>query len=276
MPQWQQVVLIIVGFGALIIALYCLFFMVPVKRFWERINSLGGGIEGVESHVAGVHDEIAGRLAGLEETIGEQITQSREAAQNRLERLAKDSRESQRELERLRKDVQALQAGLRQAGSDDMKVNRSLESLAKQLQQLRGDFDALDVELRESVRQLVSDSFNTVESTVLSALDAVQEEILYGASEPSSRPPKGLEPRQKPDRRPPAGFGGAERSPGDKIIPMEPLFAGLHRNEKAAEPEKEEESTAEESVPDEKAETPKAGGKKGRKAKKRKKSKKKT
>ncbi|MHC4592258.1 MAG: hypothetical protein ACYS8L_06135 [Planctomycetota bacterium] len=272
MPQWQQVVLIIVGFGALIIALYCLFFMVPVKRFWERINSLGGGIEGVESHVAGVHDEIAGRLAALEEATREQIAENREAAQSRLERLAKDSRESQRELDRLRKDVQALQAGLRQAGSDDMKVGRSLESLAKQLQQLRGDFDALDVELRESVRQLVSDSFNTVESTVLSALDAVQEEILYGASEPSSRSTKALQPRQKPDRRPPSGFGGAERSPGDKIIPIEPLFAGLHPNEEVAEPEKEE-SSGEESVPDEKAETPKGGGKK---RKKRKKGKKKT
>ncbi|MHC5033671.1 MAG: hypothetical protein ACYTFZ_01380 [Planctomycetota bacterium] len=267
MPQWQQVVLIIVGFGALIIALYCLFFMVPVKRFWERINSLGGGIEGVESHVAGVHDEIAGRLAALEEATREQIAENREAVQSRLDRLAKDSHESQRELERLRKDVQALQAGLRQAGSDNMKVNRSLESLAKQLQQLRGDFDALDVELRESVRQLVSDSFNTVESTVLSALDAVQEEILYGASEPSSRPTKVLPPRQKPERRPPSGLSTVERGPGDKIIPMEPLFAGLHPNGEKPPPE-EEQSTAEESAPDEKAETPKAGSKKRTKRKK--------
>ncbi|MHC4479637.1 MAG: hypothetical protein ACYS1C_01505 [Planctomycetota bacterium] len=241
MPQWQAAVLIIVSFGSLIIALYCLFFMVPVKRFWERIHTLGGGMKGIEAYVLGFQDEIRERLAELEEATRRQIAQSREASEEELDRLAEGLEGFRPQLERLRKDVQSLQAELREAASDTMKVGQSTAALGRQLEQLRGDFDALDVELRESVRQLVSESFSTVESTVLSALDAVQQEMLYGVSEasppPEPRPPR----REKPAPR--FGGGGAPRT-RDNIIEMAPLFAGLRGEEEgdsSQEPTEEDE-----------------------------------
>ena len=233
MPQWMAVVLIFVAFGSLIIALYCLFFMVPVKRFWERINSLGGGMKGIEAHLSGVRDEFARRLNELESSTGQQIEEGRQAAQATLDRLGRDCRGVQREMEVLRKELESLQA-----------VAQSTRSLTRELQQLRGDFDGLDVELRESVRQLVADSFASVESTVLSALDAVQEEILYGTSGPSggSRP---RQPRRQagptsPDFARPGGTHGR-----DNIIAVRDLFAALNqgKGEKAEEPEESADET---------------------------------
>jgi hypothetical protein len=146
-----------------------------------------------------------------------------------------------------------------------MKVAQTAESLTRELQQLRGDFDALDVELRESVRQLVADSFSTVESTVLSALDAVQEEILYGASEPSAPSGKTVQPRQKPERRPTTGLSGSTGGHGgDKIIPMGPLFADLNRVDEQPEAEPPE-AEAEKGDADKKAK--KKAKKKGKAAK---------
>ncbi|KPK62493.1 MAG: hypothetical protein AMK73_05990, partial [Planctomycetes bacterium SM23_32] len=136
MPQWQTIVLIIVSFSSLIIALYCLFFMVPVKRFWERVRSLGGGMKGIESHVDGVRDEIRGRLSNLEMAAERQLAESREATQGALDKLARDNRETRRELERLRADMQSLQAELRGAATDTMKVGQSCEGLTKQVDQL--------------------------------------------------------------------------------------------------------------------------------------------
>ncbi len=212
MPQWQAAVLIVVSFGSLIVALYCLFFMVPVKRFWERIHSLGGGMKGIESHVDGVRDEVGGRLARLEEGMQHQISESREAAEGALDKFARDNRGLHRELEGLRKDLQSLQAELRDSSADIMKVARSTDSLTRRLEQLRSDFDTLDPELRSSMRQLVADSFSTVESTVLSALEAVQEEMLSGMSEP----PGPVKPRAGPGTDPPrasAAAGGAALRP---------------------------------------------------------------
>jgi outer membrane murein-binding lipoprotein Lpp len=224
MHQFQDIVLIVVSIAAFMMALYCVLFMVPVKRFVERINSLGGGMKGIEEHVAGIRDDVQARLAELEQAARQQLAEARQAAAGGLDKLARENRELQRELEKLRKDLQALQAELRATGSDTMRAAQSCDGLSKQIEQLRNDFDALDVELRESVRQLVADSYNTVESTILSALDAVQEEILYGTSGLSG-PARALPPRPEPSR--PAGGSGSERRGRDNIIPVGPLFSGL-------------------------------------------------
>lgn len=249
MPTWMQVVLIFVSFGALIIACYCLFFMVPVKRFWERIRSLGGGMKGIEAHLSGVRDELDRRLNELASSARQQISESREAAQATLDRLAKDGRGARRDLEALRKDLQSLQAQLRGATADNSKVTQSLQSLTRELHQLRGDFDALDVELRESVRQLVGDSFASVESTVLSALDAFQEEMLHGASEPSAATRPSRLP-QRPSRTSPDFAGGPTVRGRGNIITVQPLFADLRRDEKEEEADEEPQENAEETKGD--------------------------
>jgi len=232
MERWQEVVLIVVAVAAFVMSLYSLLFMVPFKRFRrfiERIDSLGGGMKGIETHVDGVHGEIKARLAELEEGTRKQVAESRQGATAAVDKLLREHREVQRELERLRRDVQSLQAELRASGADTMKAGQSCEALTKQLQQLRNDFDALDVELRESVRQLVADSLSTVESTVLSALDAVQEEILYGSSGPAG--PGKPTPRGQEPVRPSTVFGPPERQTRENIIPVGPLFVKLHSGE---------------------------------------------
>ena len=232
MQQWQAIVLIILIFGSLILSLYCLFFMVPLKRFWERVRSLGGGMKGIEAHVNGVLDQLGRRLNEVESSAAQQIQESREAAEAPLERLAKDSRGMQRELEVMRKELQSLQAQLREASADNRKVARNTESLTQELRQLRNDFDALDVELRESVRRLVADSFTSVESTVLSALDAIQDEIIHPT--PGRTP---SQPRSRPVQPAPRLTGRPAARGRDNIITVHPLFADLNQGQQEEEDE---------------------------------------
>ena len=126
MELWQEVILIIFSCGALIIALYCLFFMVPVKRFWERIDSLGGGVKGVEAYVDGIRDEVSRRFSEIENSVRQQMSQAQENALDAVEKVAEDSRQARRDLERMRGDLQALQAELRTAAADSGKVGRSV------------------------------------------------------------------------------------------------------------------------------------------------------
>ncbi len=237
MPRWQIVILIVFSVSSLIIALYCLIFMVPLKRFRERISSLGGGMKGIESYVGGVRERVEARLGALEEQVQQQLDEGRQTAESAVDALARDQRELRREVEKLRKEAQSLQAELRETRDDAMKVVRSHQALSKRLEQIAGDFDALDVELRESVRQLVADSFSSVESMVLSALEAVQEEMLYGPSEPSSSP-KGFAPRRD-QPRPAPRFAAGSDAERDNIITVEPLFARLRDEEREGRDEGE-------------------------------------
>jgi len=213
------VTLVLFSVGALIISLYCLFFMVQEKSFWARIHSLGGGLKGIEAHVAGVKDEITRRLEALEKESAERAEALSRQNETSVDKLARVDREAARELERLRRELQSLQAEVREALAGNSRLNQAVESLTHQLQQLRGDLDGLGVELRESMRQQVADSFMSVESTILSALDAVQEEMLYGVSQQGSG--TAPFPARRPSAPPPS------KGNRQNIINMGPLFAGL-------------------------------------------------
>lgn len=232
MSPLQAGILTVFSCVALIISLYCLFFMVPVKRFWERIRTLGGGLKGIEAHVNGVRESIGKRLDDVEKRTEAELTAFRAELEETLESLSRDNRKSRRELESLRKDVQSLQADLRSTSADAGKLAQRLESLTAEVQQLRSDFDALDVELQRAVQQRVADSFTTVESTVLSALEAIQEEILYGVSDSPTPSP--------PSRSAPPTSGSTARGPRENIITVEPLFANLRQEEREHEEEEEE------------------------------------
>jgi hypothetical protein len=229
--------LILVGFSAtaLIVSFYCLLFMVREKNFWARIHSLGGGLRGIEAHVAGVKEELSGRLEALQKATSEATEALRQEAQASAEKLAKAERENARETDRLRRELQGLQVELREAIAGNSRLNQTVETLSNQLQQLRGDLDGLGVELRESVRQQVADSFLSVESTILAALDAVQEEMLYGSAQPSG----GGTPfvARRPGPKPGPSGGDGERQ---NIISMGPLFAGVSAPRDAAAPAEDE------------------------------------
>ena len=95
------------------------------------------------------------------------------------------------------------------------------------------------MKLRESVRQLVGESFKSVESTVLSALDAIQEEMLSGSPQPA--PAAAPFPHRPRPTRPAAGDG---RRRSERII--EPLFAGLNEGGAEGKEESEEEGATDE------------------------------
>ncbi len=228
MPPLHTFVVVVFSCLALIIALYCLFFMVPVKRFWERVRTLGGGIKGIEAHVNGVRESISRQVEGLRQESREQAEAQRAEFEQKLEELARDGRKGRRRLETLADEIETTRQQLKSTAGELRKVMRNMEALSRNVQQLRSDFDTLDVEVRESVRQQVGNSFSTVESTVLSALEAVQEEILYGVCGDGSGPP-----HREP---PPTGTGPGARRTRDKIMKLEPLFeAGRGGRKKARE-----------------------------------------
>jgi Sec-independent protein translocase protein TatA len=225
MSTLHAVIVVVFSCLALIIALYCLFFMVPVKRFWERVRTLGGGIKGIEAHVNGVHDSINQQVEELRKETEERADSHREEVDQKLEELGRDDRKTRREVEALKGELKSAQEELHSTAEQLRKAVRNMEALSKRVQQLRTDFDTLDVEVRESVRQQVANSFSTVESTVLSALEAVQEEILYGVTDGDSSEP----PRREPPASP--SGGGTARRTRDNIITVEPLFGGKGRGE---------------------------------------------
>jgi signal transduction histidine kinase len=228
-PTWLIVVLIILCLLSLVGVGWCLLFMAPLEKFRRHVNSLGGGMKGVEQHLGEVREEIHDRLAALEESSRQKIGETRENVEASLGKLAADAREFRRELDALSGGVESLRAELAETTSNGAKAAQGIEALTKQLARLRNDFDSLDVELRESVRQLVGESFSTVESTVLSALDAVQEEIVYGIWEPPDKS-RHFQPRPTDARPTPSHPRPAGRS-RDNIISVAPLFAGLPKHE---------------------------------------------
>jgi outer membrane murein-binding lipoprotein Lpp len=226
-PTWLTVVLIILCLLSLVGVGWCLLFMAPLEKFRKHVNSLGGGMKGIEEHLAEVSTEIHGRLAGLEESSRQKIGETRENVEASLSKLAEDASQFRADLEALGREVAQLRTEHEAAATNGARAIQSLDAVTKQLARLRSDFESLDVELRESVRQLVGESFSTVESTVLSALDAVQEEIVYGISEPTGRSPR-FRPRQT-DPRPPSPHSRPTGRSRDNIISVAPLFAGLPR-----------------------------------------------
>ncbi len=235
----QYVGLVVFSAGALIISFYCLIFTVKEKSFWARIHSLGGGLRGIEAHVAGVKEELSNRLDAVEKSGAEQSDALRQETEASVEKLSKSDRESARETERLRRELQGLQAELREAIAGNARLGQAVETLTNQLRQLRGDVDGLGVELRESVRQQVADSFMSVESTILAALDAVQEEMLYGVNQPTGGSTPFSARRTGPK---PAPCGEGDRQ---NIISMGPLFASVSAQRDQGEPA-EDEAEAEE------------------------------
>jgi len=231
MALWHWVVMVCFSCAALIISLYCLFFMVPVRRFLAHIRSLGGGMKGMEAHLESMREEVSARLAELETSTQDQVAQAQEAAESALEKVSEESREARRELNRVRKNLQSLQAELRETAADSSKVSRGASALTTQLQQLRKDFDVLDIELRRSVQREVANSFSSVESTVLSALEAIQGEIVYGTARPSDG--GNGQPPEQPRTRTATPFGRSSERRMSEQPKVQPLFPELQHQDAA-------------------------------------------
>ena len=243
----MDVTLILFSVGALIIALWCLFFMVPVKRFWERMETLGGGLKGIEGYVDEVHRDLCQKLSEMETMMRQQVSQAQETTQEAVDQAAEDGRKASRELDRLRADLQALQAELRDTATNSTRMTHNVEALSKRLGSLQDEFTSLDVKLEQSVKQRTMESFKELEATVLSALDAIQEEMvgkpLRRQGEPHSTVPFPRPTGMRTENSPRNANGN-----GGQKVKIEPLFdnlGGVEGPEEVAEPEEPEEETVE-------------------------------
>ncbi len=234
MPFVQALILTAFSCLSLIIAIYCLLFMVPVKRFWERVRTLGGGLKGIEAHVDGVRSKIGSRLDGIEESTAERLEACRQELREALEKLSQEGRHTRRRVEDLQKELEAIRQELGAASTEGHRAAQRVEALTGQLQGVRSDLEGLDVELRQSVRQKVADAFTTVESTVLATLEAIQEEILYGVS--------GSSPHSPDHAKRPSPPAPARRTKGN-IITVAPLFANNRRGDQAEQKGEEDNDT---------------------------------
>ncbi|MFP4027416.1 MAG: hypothetical protein ACLFWL_06460 [Candidatus Brocadiia bacterium] len=254
-PTWQAILLIVLCFGSLIIALYCLFFMVPLKSFARRINSLGGGMRGIRKHLEGINQEIDGRIEQMRDDFEQRLREQREEWDESLTLLSKTAKNAEAGLKKLDATTQSLQAEIRESSSDARKVARNLDDLKKQLLELQDDFQVLEDELEGSVRQMVTDSFHQLESTILSALESVQDEMLRGNSRfrgtslnSGKKHSNGSRGHYEPKK------GRKTKPEADKIISAEPLF-GEDIDEKGGE-DVEEESNEEDAKEPETQEAP--------------------
>jgi hypothetical protein len=186
---WQAVLLIVLCFGSLLLALYCLLFMVPLKSFVERVNSLGGGMRGIRAQVDGALSQTEARLEQIEAAVRE------------------------------------LRAELEKGAGGAVKLAADLGAIQERLADLKDDVEVLEGQLSESVQRQVAASCRELEGVVLAALEAVRDEMLRGAnrlrSPRETRPPVTGPP---PTRLMERGPGELRPEASRKIIPAWPLL----------------------------------------------------
>ena len=229
-PTWQGVLLILLCFGSLVIALYCLLFMVPLKSFVQRINSLGGGMQGMRAHVDGVRSETDERIAAVEGLVHENVNALRAEMEGAVGSATEAARQVRMAVQRLDRAVQHLQGEAANYCSASREAAVDLDGLRRQLGELQHDFEVLQGELSGSIRRMVSESYGTLEGTFVGALEAVSSQMLRGSSPLKNGRESKLSAAHGPngssgDR----GRQGMLSGPSSKIISAEPLFAEAER-----------------------------------------------
>ena len=242
LPAWQVLLLIFLCCGSLIISLYCLLFMVPVKRFWERVSSLGGGMKGIQAHVEGVMGEVAKQIEQMRGDLQDLETRAAAYVEEKLRASVATVQSLQKDVGQLSERVAGVDAPLAEARSgvsahagQIKRMEERLTSLAAALEQMQGDFRTMSTEQGETVRRQVAESYGEIESTVLSALDAIQNEMLVLTEESLQRAEGAPTERQgsRPNQR-----RGSKDARSSKIIAPTLLF---EVEKKGWEDEQEEE-----------------------------------
>jgi predicted nucleic acid-binding Zn-ribbon protein len=277
---WQAVFLIVLCFASLIIALYCLFFMVPLRSFMKHVNSLGGGMEGMRSHVEGVRDEVESRIDSLAESFRGNLTQQAQNLHQHEEKLqehgetlgqhekslarqrqklnrqkqelgasvssaAQTARAAQEKLQAIEGVLHNVQAKLRERNGDVSSLAKEMETLRSRHAGLSNDFEVLESELQGEVQRSVKNSYRRLESTVLGALEELQDEMLRSTHEIRGR--KDGPGRAHPGTGHHFHTGSAKKSGGNgsnKIISAEPLFSEVEHDEEPSASPDETESNA--------------------------------
>lgn len=229
---WQAVFLIVLCFGSLAASLYCIFFMVPLRSFMKHVNSLGGGMEGIRSHVEGVREEIDTRLNNLEQDLEEALTQHREEVSDSVsatERVASQNRE---QLEALDETVKNLQDTLSSTQENLEKFDDRLNALRNRHASLNRTVEGMEEKVEGAVQKTVRDAYGSLEGSILGALEALQDEMLR----PGGKNQKGGDDSTHHRSR----SGDSTDEYADKIISAEPLFSEVDEQSDVTDEEEDQ------------------------------------
>ena len=223
LPAWQAIFLILLSFGSLIIALYCLFFMVPLKKFVRRIESLGGGVEGLKNHLSGVETYVEKELQRIESLQADQLDSVKTDSEERLHVLREQVEQAQESLNRLKNTCDTLEVTAEDQQKKLADITGNNENIERRLKELQRDMNVVTEEAHGKVQKEVSKAFQELEATVLSTLEVLRDELLVARKSgdaDGSRPP-----RFQPESHSEDQHREGEDMPGSKIISAGPLFS---------------------------------------------------
>ena len=227
---WQAVFLIVLCFASLVMALYCVFFMGRLRSFMKHVNSLGGGMQGIRSHVDGVREAVEERIDKVEAGLREEFEQQQEELASSVSSAVETARGAQEKLDSIDQDLSILQKKLSENGSRVGSIAREVKDLRGRHASLRSDFDSLENELEGAVQRAVKHSYQSLEGSLLGALEALQDEMLRSSDGGRERKNGGARGRSS------GGSSYRKRSSTkgqgapDKIISAEPLFAETEKD----------------------------------------------
>ncbi len=178
MPAWQAIFLILLSFGSLGIALYCLLFMVPLKKFVKHIESLGGGMEGLKKHLSGIETYFGKELERIESRLGESIDSAKIENEQQLEILGQQAEKTADTLKRFENARDALEKSVENLHADFESNKKTHESFQNQLRELQRDMSVLAEETEGKLQREVRESFYELEATVLATLEVLRDEML--------------------------------------------------------------------------------------------------
>ena len=213
----QNIFVIGISCIAIILAVRCTLFSVPLKRFLERIDTIGGGIKGVETYVDSIDEDLRRKLTAADKTAAAQIEQARQENQQSVDQAVAQITHAREELDAVRNEMKALESNLSQAQGGSDKVGRDIEAMNKRLRQMSRDFDSQEARLRDAARKQIAEAGKTIESTVLSALDALHDEMLMAGPATTTAPPNRSSGGAWRGR---SGGGPAARGGGTIIRPL--------------------------------------------------------
>ncbi len=222
LAAWQAVVLIILSFGSLVIALYCLLFMVPLKKFVQRIESLGGGMEGIKNHLSGVEAHFDGELRRIESSQADRIDHISAEAARRVETVEQEVREAMNAASRLGNMCHTLEESLKEM-QEQLKLGADRSAgIEGRLRELRRDMSVQAEETEGKLQNEVKESFYELEATILATLEVLRDELLPPKKELSVRDPGAV---FSPSSQKKTRHRDDQEPPDNKIISAGPLFA---------------------------------------------------
>lgn len=187
MPAWQAIFLILLSFGSLGIALYCLLFMVPLKKFVQRIESLGGGMDGIKRHLDGVEAYFEKELQQIRSSGAGAIDEVRTENKQRLVDVEKKMHDVADAVARLRSGREELEKSIHTANKGLAESKAGWEEIEARLRELQHDISVMAEETEGKLQRQVKESFYELEATVLATLEVLRDELLPAEEKSDSR-----------------------------------------------------------------------------------------